>query len=130
MTAPANTLPPTAPEKPAAKPELHPEVRRRLTKIFGTRSEQLALLWTSQIMNAMPGSNDDSLAESMASVWPVIEGIAPQDEIEAMLALQMVAVHNVALDQLHRAAHSSDYQVTGPAASASTPPASPPLWSD
>ena len=33
-----------------------------------------------------------------------------------MLAVQMVAVHNVALNQLHRAAHPSDYEITGPKA--------------
>jgi hypothetical protein len=119
--APANALPMSVPDEPQPVPELTVQERReqagRLTRTFGTRSEQLATLWLNQVMSALPASKEESTAGLLARVWPAIEGIAPQDEIETMLAVQMVAVHNVALNQLHRAAHASDYEVTGPAAS-------------
>jgi hypothetical protein len=118
--AAANALPPSAPDEPKAEPELPAEVRQeqaaRLTRTFGTRSENLATLWLNQLMSALPAAQDASPADLLARVWPAINGIAPQDEIEAMLAVQMVAVHNVALNQLHRAAHPNDYAATGHAA--------------
>ena len=84
--------------------------------ICGTRNPHLARFFFSQLPSVLPAAADVSESELLEHVWPVIEGIAPQDEIEGMLAVQMVAVHNVALHQLHCAAHADHYRVSGPAA--------------
>ena len=84
--------------------------------ICGTRNPHMARLFFSQLLSAVPAAADVSESELLEHVWPAIDGIAPQDEIEGMLAVQMVAVHNVALNQLHRAAQADQYRVGGPAA--------------
>ena len=104
---------PGAPELPA---EVRQEQSRRVTKTFGTESEKLALHWIHQVMSTLPAPVDESQADLLTRVWPAIEGIAPQDEIEGMLAVQIIAVHNVALNQLHRAAHADQSRVSGQAA--------------
>ena len=89
-----------------------------MTTTWGTRSEELTLLWVNQLLRALPAAEGETQAELLARFWPAMEGIAPQDEIEGMLAVQMLAVHNVAMDQLHRAAYAHKYEVSGPAAAA------------
>jgi hypothetical protein len=119
---PANALAPSAPDRPQPAPELTVEERReqsrRVTKTFGTGNEKLALHWIHQVMSTLPAADDEPQADLLTRVWPAIQGIAPQDEIEGMLAVQMVAVHNVALDQLRRAAHPHQNAADYAAASA------------
>ncbi len=63
-----------------------------LRLVFGTESDELADGLLRQIANAAKHEQDPNLlgAHFMLSV---VKGIEPQDEIEAMLATQMAAVH-------------------------------------
>jgi hypothetical protein len=43
------------------------------------------------------------VASAHNSTMAILSGIQPQDELEAMLAVQMIGVHNVAMETLQRA---------------------------
>jgi hypothetical protein len=112
--APADASSVKEPEVNAVKDEAEDEPLEEL--ICGTRNRHMARLFLSQMLSVMPAAADVSESELLDRVLPAVETIDPQDEIEGMLAVQMVAVHNVALNQLHRAAHADQYKVSGPAA--------------
>lgn len=49
------------------------------------------------------GISDDKVADNCNFAMAILNGIQPQDEIEGMLAIQMIAVHNMAMETLKRA---------------------------
>ena len=73
------------------------------------------LAWTRRWGGVDPHASAHLLVQLSETFWlttgesaynpavALIHGIAPRDGLEAMLAVQMVAVHNVALEQLRRA---------------------------
>jgi len=72
--------------------------------IFGTESDELANGLLRQIVNAAKHEQDPNLigAHFMLSA---VKGIEPQDEVEAMLATQMAAVHMATMTFARRLAH-------------------------
>jgi hypothetical protein len=85
--------------------EEHP-ISTQLLQAFGTRSPQLSLRLFNQILAALPSSNGNTPEdEDLLVTMSMLEGIAPRDGLEGMLAAQMVAVHNAAMTQLRRAEH-------------------------
>jgi hypothetical protein len=76
---------------------------------FGTVDKATAMYLLEQLGSASPRINDapaDSevvLAE-INRITPLLAGIGPSNELEGMLACQMVAVHNLAMMFLARAA--------------------------
>ena len=73
-----------------------------LIDTFGTRSTEAANTLISQLANAVAPNGTVSDAE-LNGALAAVHGIAPQDEAEAMLAVQMVATHTAALAALHKA---------------------------
>ena len=75
-----------------------------LRLIFGTESVELADGLLRQIVNAANHEKDPKLfgAHFMLSV---VKGIEPQDEIEAMLATKIAAVHMATMTFARRLAH-------------------------
>src|SRR5215210_7539491 len=57
-------------------------------------------LWLPSYMN------EDEQLVAMRGAIAALEGIGPADELEGMLAVQIVATHSAALECLRRAAHS------------------------
>jgi hypothetical protein len=49
------------------------------------------------------GFNDERIPELCSNAIAILEGIQPRDEIERMLAVQMIGVHNLAMETLKRA---------------------------
>jgi hypothetical protein len=49
------------------------------------------------------GADNDNVATAASNAMAILSGIQPQDEIEGMLATQMVGVHNMAMDAMNRA---------------------------
>lgn len=72
----------------------------------GTEKPTLNLRLIRQAVDAlwMPEglSKEDALARAQSAI-ELLQGIKPADEIEGMLATQMVSVHNAAMDCLRRA---------------------------
>ena len=63
--------------------------------------EGLAATLYAQVLFAFPEAKDTQLDSS--SAMAMLEGIAPRDILESMLATQMVAVHNLSIEFAKRA---------------------------
>ena len=79
----------------------------KVVSIFGIENESLVKQLVMQAINAssinfvqQDGQQDKLILESTLSM---IESISPQNGLEAMLAVQMVTVHNMSLDMSRRA---------------------------
>ena len=73
-----------------------------LMDTFGTRSTEAVDTLISQLANAVAPGGEISEAQ-LNGALATVHGIAPQDEAEAMLAVQMVATHTAALSALQKA---------------------------
>ncbi|MBZ5626846.1 MAG: hypothetical protein LAQ69_50450 [Acidobacteriia bacterium] len=86
-----------------AQTEQETGAAQQLCSAVGTRSPALATLFLNQAYRTLPGPRDPALGDLFKIALPALTAIAPRDELEGMLAVQLVALHNVAMDQLSRA---------------------------
>ena len=76
---------------------------------LGTPDESVQLYLMTQTAGTFEnvlssdGGNEDKLEGALNNCLALLNGIQPQDEIEGMLACQMIAVHNLAMNALRRA---------------------------
>lgn len=81
----------------------------KLTEAFGTPDSGLQNFFLNQVVQTFKGVvtsqgfSSDKLDEFCNSAVAILNGIQPQDEIEGMLAIQMVGVHNLAMETMQRA---------------------------
>jgi hypothetical protein len=77
-----------------------------IDQAFGSVSPDFQGYCLSQLVNIMPekGSTDYTIA--MNAALAMLSAINPQDELEAMLAVQMVASNHLALMSTRRATHT------------------------
>lgn len=81
----------------------------RFAEALGTPDMDLQYYLLNQVVRTFSGcvSSDrfayDRLEEFTNNAIALLNGIQPQDEIEGMLAVQMIAVHNMAMETLKRA---------------------------
>ncbi len=73
----------------------------KLMQCFGTADMDLTNSLFSQAVNSVPWSKPD--AKNSNYVVSALHGINPRDELEGLLAVQMVGVHNLAMDFMRRA---------------------------
>lgn len=80
-----------------------------LTEALGTPDVGLQTYLLDQVVRTFrgfisaDGQDDEHLASYANNAMAILCGIEPRDEIEGMLAVQMIAVHNVAMETLKRA---------------------------
>lgn len=78
--------------------------RAGMAEAFGTPDTDLQDYLLNQVVNTFSGLlssegvNHDKAEEFPNNAMALLNGIQPQDEIEGMLALQMIAVHNMAMN--------------------------------
>jgi hypothetical protein len=70
---------------------------------FGTTSKDFAQRTTNQTLNALLSCEGSLPTGTMNAVLAAVDGVRPNDEIEAMLASQMVVTHTLAMKFLGRA---------------------------
>lgn len=70
---------------------------------FGTTSQSFAELMLEQLLNVASFPGSERLETIANGAVAAMHGIAPRDETEAMLALQMVATHQAAMECYRRA---------------------------
>ena len=81
----------------------------KLTEALGTPDSQLQNHLLTQVIQTFCGSTTseglvhDRLEESANTAMAFLNGIQPRDELEGLLACQMLAVHNFAMASLRRA---------------------------
>jgi hypothetical protein len=106
-TARANGQHNRAPTKAGDPPKTPSSPRTRMTpdEFTGTSDPELLLHLVCQASNAgtryVKCNNKDI---SQGAILAALKGIGPQNEIEGMLAVQMVSTHNAAMECLRRAA--------------------------
>ena len=77
----------------------------RLRAAFGSASEEFAstcLAWLL-VTQELPGTPPEEIARKASGALAAIEALRPQNEAEAMLAVQIVAVHDLAMEALANA---------------------------
>ncbi|MBZ5600076.1 MAG: hypothetical protein LAN83_17335 [Acidobacteriia bacterium] len=74
-----------------------------LSETFGTSDEDLICTLLGQVIDAVPNRKTGS-REDWNPVVAALHGIHPQDALEGLLAVQMIAGHNLAMEFLRRAA--------------------------
>jgi hypothetical protein len=80
-----------------------PSQRIAAMETFGTTDGDLTVKLLSQIVRASPTSG---IAEENATL-AALHGIHPRDELEGLLAAQMIAVHNMGMECMARAVLSN-----------------------
>ncbi len=79
------------------------------THLFGSTNPVFQNGFVSQLVNvSSKGSEPDESASNFAVA--IVESIEPRDELEALLALQMAAVHNASMTMARRLAHVDTLQ--------------------
>jgi hypothetical protein len=96
-------------QSPAVKGDQSDEAENRsrgtipgLDEYFGSNSTEVVILLLWQLRNVFPGAGPDDRIEHIAFV--VLGGIGPRDQLEELLAVQMLGTHNLAMQFLARAA--------------------------
>jgi hypothetical protein len=83
--------------------EINLEGLQALIRTFGTHELDLFTHFMRQLINSTPGL--DSPAIKLNHTVPILHGLRPRDELEAMLAIQMVGIHNCLMECLRQAMH-------------------------
>ncbi len=83
--------------------ETQDEFELQILKTFGTLDHGLAMEFVQQIGAATPGLDQKNPETTINKVTPLLFGIAPRDELEGMLAVQMVGIHNLSMEMMRRA---------------------------
>jgi len=81
----------------------------KFTEAFGTSDKDLQNYLLNQVVHTFrgyvsaEGFDYERQAEFANNAMALLKGIQPQDEVEGMLAVQMIAVHNMAMETMKRA---------------------------
>ena len=73
----------------------------KMMEAFGTPDTELQTYLLNQVLNTF--QNGEQYDQSANNALALLNGIQPRDEIEGMLAAQMIGIHNLAMDNLRRA---------------------------
>lgn len=82
------------------------DVRRQPAALTGARDPLLAERLLTQVAESLwlpEEAGDAERVERIRAAAAALEGLAPRDELEGMLAAQMVATHAAAMESLRRA---------------------------
>lgn len=73
--------------------------------LSGSICRDFSVIIATQVGNSLwtDGSNNDYKNQKVQAAISALRGIEPQDEIEGMLAAQMVGLHNAAMECMRRA---------------------------
>jgi hypothetical protein len=71
--------------------------------IFGTKNSDLTRALVEQVVNVTLNSAGKHDEENLKYALAAIHGIGPKDELEGLLAVQMIGVHSLVMEYLKRA---------------------------
>ena len=88
----------------------------KMAEAFGTPDLELHMFWLNQMVKTFQGfQSSEGVCEKSEMVkfcnhaMAILQGIKPQDEIEGMLAVQMIGVHNMAMEAMRLVMISDQY---------------------
>lgn len=86
-------------------PDPKKQAEKRLCPVTGSKNDDFANIVLNQAVNTMWVAHSDKETQSkqINAALVGMMGVKPQDEIEGMLAAQMVAAHNAAMECFRRA---------------------------
>jgi hypothetical protein len=78
---------------------------KEISPLSGSKSEELSNVIATQVANTLwlKHSNKEEQNNQMIAALSAVIGAKPQDELEGMLAAQMVAAHNASMECFRRA---------------------------
>lgn len=71
--------------------------------LLGTKDLEASRALVNQVCNIVTDVSGERSVENLKFTLPLINGIGPKDELEGLLAVQMIGVHNLAVQCLERA---------------------------
>jgi hypothetical protein len=86
-----------------------PLLATKFMEAFGTADSDLQQHLLNQVALSFAGvvlkdgTDNEKFVQACNTAMAILHGIQPQDELEGMLAVQMIGVHNMAMDTLKRA---------------------------
>jgi len=89
----------------SVRAELLAEVEATIAEIAGTKNPTLGQHLLDQALNALwvpTGLTEKGTLQQIECVAAMLGGIKPQNEVEGMLAIQMIATHHCAMECLRR----------------------------
>jgi hypothetical protein len=88
----------------------------KITEAFGSPDHGLHMFLLDQVAKTFKGfqssegvCENNKMVEFCNNAMAILQGIKPQDEIEAMLAVQMIGVHNMAMEAMKTVMISDQY---------------------
>ena len=72
-------------------------------RIFGTNNQDSTRALAQQVANVVLNTEGKHDVQNLKWALPTIHGIGPKDELEGLLAVQMMSVHSLAIECLRRA---------------------------
>lgn len=72
-------------------------------RMFGTDSQDTGFALAKQVCGLVPTAAGKPDVQSLKGALSLVQGIGPKDELEGLLAAQMVGAHNLAMEFLKRA---------------------------
>jgi hypothetical protein len=89
----------------ATKMENEPDAKRIFKELGGSESSGWNVILADQVMRSiwLDNSDDATRDRHLVAVLEALRGIRPKDEIEGMLATQMIACHNATMECYRRA---------------------------
>jgi hypothetical protein len=81
------------------------DLKGKLKRIGGSRSDHWNNTLANQTMQALwvKNSSSEELDKQLSATVAAMMGIAPKDELESMMAAQLIAAHNAAMECYRRA---------------------------
>ena len=90
--------------EPIAKTQL--EYAEQLQRATGSYDKECAYALLKQAVNLYPTLTKDNMAAVINEATPLLTGIGPKDELEGMLAVQMVGIHVLAMEMMKRSTYA------------------------
>lgn len=76
----------------------------KLTKLFGSHDADAYDYLVNQLIRSVnPNAVGHQILDTVNKAMPLLKAIAPKDELEGMLAVQMIGVHAMSMEMMSRA---------------------------
>ena len=75
---------------------------QKLYETFGSSDPETIELFTNQLVRVL-APDGENRTNALNGITPILCAINPSDELECMLAVQMIGIHNMAMEMMRRA---------------------------
>ena len=96
------------------KPETNAQVvytddgKEDVHSFLSTGEEDVRKYLIRQLVTSLPDFSRDDMSKIVTNSMALINGINPRDQVEAMIAVQMIAIHNLAMELIKTASRGDN----------------------